>query len=113
MGRSSRTKGARGEREAAAYLTDLLGVPFERSIGQTRRGGDEVPDIVSARLPDLHVEVKRTKRNPQILAALRQAVQDAGDLLPLVLSRRDREGWTLTIRADDLPRLLEMLCKVR
>ena len=102
-GSHSRNKGSRGEREAAAVLTELTGYTWERSIGQTRRGGSEVPDVASVEWPHVHVEVKRGKAIG-LWGALRQAVDDAGDSgrTPVVMARRDREGWVLVVRLEDV-----------
>ena len=115
VGRGSRRKGASGEREAAAAWTEATGVEWERTIGQSRRGGGEVPDIHSCRGPRhpttrLHVEVKRGKR-VSIHAAMAQAVEDAEArrALPVVSSRRDRESWLVTVRLDDLMALVKAL----
>jgi hypothetical protein len=44
MGRMSRQKGKRGEREAAAELGQLLGVDARRGVQY--QGGPESPDVV-------------------------------------------------------------------
>ena len=63
---AQRTKGAQGEREAAALLTDLLGVPaIKRELSQTRDGGY---DLLAC---GIAIEVKRTQ-NVGLDAALLQ-----------------------------------------
>jgi hypothetical protein len=65
----------------------------------------ESPDIKG--IPGLHFEVKRVQAL-NLGAAMAQAERDAGvALVPVVLHRRNREGWRMTIRADDLWRFLE------
>jgi Holliday junction resolvase len=54
---NSNQKGKRGEREAAAFLTDE-GFPARR--GQQFAGGTDSPDVVCESLSGLHFEVKRT-----------------------------------------------------
>ncbi len=106
MGKSQRTKGKVGEREAAALLTDLLGVECKRSYQQSRSGSD-APDVVCGDLP-LWVEVKRGKR-PLPIAALQQAIEakaQSGDChahVPIALTRADHGEWIVTLRASDLP----------
>ena len=109
-GKRSRRKGAAGEREAAAALTEATGRTFTRGLGQARRGGAEVPDVVCETLPQLHVEVKRGKR-PSLWAAREQARNDCAvsGRVPLVLARRDRDRWVVLIDLDDLDVLRELL----
>lgn len=98
----SRAKGSRGEREAAAVLCDL-GIHAER--GQQRAGSPESPDVRSA-IRGVHLECFYGDPVP-LPAKMRQAVGDAGELLPVVLhrrvSRRTRgEPWLVTLHARDL-----------
>lgn len=102
MGKASRDKGARGEREAAEKLTEVTGLPWRRSLVQTRMGGAEAPDVVCDELPGLHCEVKRGKRI-NLWAALEQAKRDAdGKRVPFVLARKDRGKWVVLVELDDL-----------
>ena len=112
-GKRSRDKGARGEREACAELERLTGVPWHRSLVQTRHGGTEAPDVVpeirGTALDRLHVEVKRGKA-PALWSALEQAKRDSGDRgVPLVLARRDRGSWVVLVELDSLDVLVEVL----
>jgi Holliday junction resolvase len=109
-GKRSRRKGAAGEREAAAALTEATGRTFTRGLGQARRGGAEVPDVVCESVPRLHVEVKRGKR-PSLWAAREQAMADckASGRTPIVLARRDRDRWVVLLDLDDLDVLRELL----
>lgn len=106
-GRSSRNKGARGELEACAYLEQTLGGTWTRTGSAQRRQAAQLPDVQSDDWPDLHVEVKRGKRNLNLWGALEQAKRDAAGTgrVPVVLARRDREHWVLMAEADDLARL--------
>lgn len=107
-GRAARSKGSRGELEAAARLTELLGRPFRRAVGQSRSGGD-APDVepdgwqVGGESSAAWVEVKRGSAT--ITAAMRQAVAACGSQLPIVLTREDRGEWLLTVRMSDALRL--------
>jgi len=106
MGKSSRTKGKVGEREAAKALAKNLGPQADPRRGVQYQGGPDSPDVVGA-LPGFHPEVKRLKR----IAACRfmdQATRDAGSgLRPLVLMREDCGEWLLIIRLDDIKALCE------
>lgn len=42
-----------------------------------------------------------------IHAAMAQAVKDAGKAIPVVAHRRNRGAWLVTLRAEDLERLVE------
>ena len=105
MGLQSRNKGKRGEREAAAELQRLFNVDARR--GCQFQGGDESPDVV-VDIPDLHLEVKRCE-DFRIYNALAQATEDAGDKIPVVLHRQNRQPWVAVVRLDDLPRLAVQL----
>lgn len=100
---NSRSKGARGERTAAAAWAEALGLP----VGSCRRGqqfagGTDSPDVVQP-LANIHLEVKRTERgNPYVW--LEQAVRDAGGKVPVVLHKRNRAEWIAVIRLNDVAR---------
>jgi hypothetical protein len=100
-GRTSQRKGARGEHELAAILTDLLGVECRKG-SSPYLPGIFAPDIHIA--GPLHVEVKRREKF-SIPAAVRQSKHDAGpDQVPVVCHRPNRCGWMLTLELEDLPR---------
>lgn len=102
---NSREKGKRGEREAAAELNRVLGWCSRR--GQQFCGGTESADLadIPARI---HVEVKRVEKL-NIQTAMVQAVRDAGDNVPIVVHRRNRGDWLVTVLLDDLPRFVREL----
>jgi hypothetical protein len=105
MGRKSRDKGCRGEREAAGELRRLFKVEARR--GRQYAGGDESPDVVTA-IDDVHSEVKRVEAL-RLWAAIGQAVDDAGDKIPVVLHKANRKPWVAIVRLDDLPELAVQL----
>ena len=97
MGKMSRDKGKRGERELAAYLRKH-GVDGARR-GQQYNGGDGSADVVG--LPGYHIECKRTERL-HIYDAMAQSVQDAREgEIPIVAHRRNRSEWLVVLRIDD------------
>ncbi|MBE5811409.1 MAG: hypothetical protein E7318_10815 [Clostridiales bacterium] len=70
-------------------------------------GGIDNPDI-SARIGhvSVHVECKRVERLA-LAAALRQAHRDAnGHALPVVVHRRSREPWLVTMELTDLLQII-------
>ena len=93
---NSRAKGARVEREAAAFLTSI-GFPAERNA----RNGLSADDIVCPSLPGVHFEVKGDRSigvgTKALDDAMDQSARDAGkDAMPVVLWREHRKGWRLT-----------------
>jgi hypothetical protein len=104
MGLGSRTKGARGELEAAEALS-RIGLDCSRTAQRTGKTGmaDLDCDGVS-----LHIEVKRTERlNPY--AFMDQAVSDSQRTrrAPLVVMRSSHKPWLILCRLDDLPRIAQ------
>lgn len=98
-GKSSRDKGARGELEWAEFLRSTFGVEARR--GCQFAGGPDSPDVVGG-ISDTHVEVKRVEKL-SIYSAIDQAIRDAGEFdVPYVAHRRNRKGWLVTLRAEDL-----------
>lgn len=100
---NSRSKGKRGELEAAKAITEHLGVPMRR--GQ-QFSGVEGHDIVG--MPGVHWECKRVQKL-NVYQALCQAIRDAGDNVPVVIHRADRQPWMVTLRLEDVVRFMEKL----
>lgn len=101
----SKSKGTRGEHEIEKILQDY-GIRAYRN-DQIFKGGKENPDVSAelAGIP-LHIEVKRCERL-NVPAAMHQAEDDAAEnTLPIVAHRRNREKWMITIRLDDLLKVL-------
>lgn len=100
MGKMSREKGKRGEREFAS-LCRQQGYDARRTAQYCGKTGD-ASDVIG--LPGVHVEVKRVERL-NLYDAIAQAVRDAtaagrGDI-PIVASRKNDCGWLVTMRAED------------
>jgi hypothetical protein len=105
MGAKSRRKGKRGELEAAAELRRLFRTKASR--GRQYQGTDESPDVLTA-IPKVHFEVKRVEAL-RLYEALAQAIEDAGEHVPVVLHRANRRPWVAIVRLEDLPRLAVQL----
>ncbi len=103
MGARSRRKGASGELELAHWLTGR-GYPAER--GRQYKGGPDSPDVVIPSYPSMHIECKRCERL-RLHDAVRQAVADAGEKIPIVAHRRTGGEWLAILPLDDLFTLLE------
>jgi hypothetical protein len=99
MGRASREKGKRGEREAAAELGAILGVDARRGVQY--QGGPDSPDVVLPGVP-IHVEAKRTERLC-LWAAIEQAKADApAGHVPCVWHKANRKGSVVIVETDHL-----------
>ena len=96
MSINAREKGQRGELDASKFLSGL-GIKSRR--GQ-QFSGLEGEDVVSADLPDVHWEVKRTEKL-RLDSAMQQAENDAilGQI-PAVLHKKNFKPWLLTIPAE-------------
>ena len=106
MGRFSRSKGKRGERELAAELGRVLGITARR--GMQFQGSPDSPDIVT-NIPNVHIECKRSERL-RLYEALDQAVSDAGaEKVPVVCHRQNNKPWVVVVRLDDFPKLVDIL----
>ena len=99
MGRMSRQKGKRGEREAAAELGALLGCGARRGVQY--HGGPDSPDVVLDGVK-IHVECKRTE-TLNVYKALEQAKNDAHPShVPVVWHRRNDRESVLIVQTSDL-----------
>ena len=93
MGKTSRDKGKRGEREFAALCRKH---GYDARRGQQYNGVDG-EDVVG--LPGVHVEVKRTEAL-RLYDAIAQAKLDAKrQALPVVASRKNNAEWLITMPA--------------
>ena len=111
MGRMSREKGKRGEREVARILRDY---GFDARRGEQYCGANGDADVVG--LPGIHIEVKRVERL-ELYTALSQAKHDARDgEQPIVVHRRNDcewvviqplEDWLKLYAETDLPDMLK------
>ena len=109
MGKASRDKGKRGEREARDQVR-MLWNSGPRCIRAAQSCGAFSADILNA-LPSSHVEVKRYARISST-RFLEQAIADAQeDELPLVLMREDNGMWLLLLRLSDSPEFSKRLVR--
>lgn len=102
MSKKSRDKGLVGEREVKAAF-QLAGFDARGTEGQ----GDHL--VVCAAGVTLHVEVKRAEAL-RMSDWSKQAEGEAPQgTLPLLIYRRSREPWRVSIKLDDLLALLRLL----
>lgn len=96
MGKMSREKGKRGERELARELKNH---GYDCNRGQQYCGANGDADVIG--LPGIHIECKRVERL-DLSGAVSQAARDArhGEF-PAVMHRRNDEPWKVTMLLDD------------
>ena len=89
MSASQRNKGAAGERELFALLTEQLGVTVTRNLTQTRGGGADALDV-----PGWAIECKRCEAL-SLASWWNQAQRQADDLSrkPALFYRQIRKPW--------------------
>lgn len=96
MGKASREKGKRGEREVAKLLKEH---GFEGRRGQQYCGATGEADVIG--LPGVHIEVKRTEAF-HLWDALKQSTFDAREgEIPSVWHRKNNEPWVVILTAED------------
>jgi len=98
MSKLSRTKGAGGERELCALLSDAFGQVVKRKLGQARDSGHDID------LPPFRIEVKRRKRIANLYQWVDQADSQPGPELsemPVVALRADGKPWLVVMYMDD------------
>jgi len=100
---NSRAKGKRFEREAAKAITETFGVEARRGI--QFKGGDQSPDIITG-ITGVHFEVKAVEKL-NLMEAFEQAKRDAGTNVPIVMHKKNRTGWFLTMRLEDVKSFIE------
>jgi hypothetical protein len=89
MSAMQRTKGQTGEREITGIVRDLTGWHVRRRV-RNHAGDSDLEGV-----PGWSVEVKRHRAATRgdIGRWWRQAVAQAGDLLPVLFYRLDRDSW--------------------
>lgn len=96
MGKASRDKGKRGERELAGVLRDY---GYDCRRGQQFCGANGDADVVG--LPGIHIECKRGERL-DLYGAVGQAVRDAKEEeLPVVMHRKNNCEWLVTMPLEE------------
>lgn len=108
MGKPSRDKGARGEREVVAALR-RYGLRAERTASlqaAASAGEPGHPDVSLPDFPGLHVEVKR-QETLRLPAWTRQADAAAGDGADAVVAyRQSGQPWRVCVELDLFAALL-------
>lgn len=93
---NSRQKGKRGELELVNILKEH---GYNTRRGQQYSGSNGDADVIG--LPCIHIECKRVE-NLNIYNAMEQAKSDAREgLIPVVMHRKDRKGWLVTMELEE------------
>lgn len=105
---NSREKGAAGERELAGILKKY---GYDCRRGQQYCGINGDADVIG--IPGLHIECKRVEKL-NIDDALEQSIRDAKDgEMPVVMHRKNRKPWKVTLELDNFMILLDTYMKNR
>ena len=102
MSKASRDKGASGEREVCALLSEELGINAQRQLDQSRDGGCDI--FINVAGKSCAIEVKRQERSKP-LEYLRQLQAVEADL-HMVLWRPSRTNWIGILPWETLSLLL-------
>lgn len=101
---NSRAKGKRGELEIARLLREY-GYDDARRTAQYCGNTGDASDVVG--LPNIHIEVKRVEKL-NIDKAMQQSMNDARENeVPVVMHRKDRQRWLVTMTMDEWMRFYE------
>lgn len=99
---NSRNKGAAGERELAGLLKKY---GYDCRRGQQYCGANGDADVVG--IPGLHIECKRVEKL-NLDDAMEQSIHDAKDgEIPVVMHRKNRKPWKVTLELDNFIELLK------
>lgn len=99
---NSRNKGAAGERELAGLLKKY---GYDCRRGQQYCGANGDADVVG--IPGLHIECKRVEKL-NLDDAMEQSIHDAKDgEIPVVMHRKNRKPWKVTLELDNFMELLK------
>ena len=96
MGKASREKGKRGERELSNVLKEH---GYKARRGVQYQGGSDSPDVIG--LPGIHIECKRTEKF-RLEDAMQQAKEDCDPFsLPAVFHRKNGKNWVVVMDLED------------
>lgn len=99
---NSRQKGKRGELEIAHIMQ---GYGYDARRSQQYAGINSDADVVG--VPGLHLEIKRVEAL-NLDKAMAQSIRDAReDEIPLVVHRKDRQEWRVTLSLEDFMELYQ------
>lgn len=109
MACNSRQKGKRGELDLAKALKENFGWASARRSQQfCGDAGDS--DLIAEEAPTLFIECKLVQ-NLNLHKAMDLAVEQAGGMTPAVFHRKDRTGWLVTVRIEDIREFVSLMGK--
>ncbi len=94
----SNPKGNRGEHQAAEKISEIFGVVAGKGSNK---------DMIHG-LKGVHIEVKRTEKI-RLKEHLKQAEDDAGKDIPVVMHRYNHSPWVWIVQVEDMPRLAQII----
>lgn len=107
----SRRKGIRGELEWRNWLIENLDQHARRGFGQSY-GGSCRPDVETS-IEGLHFEVKCVE-SLNVGKAYLQALRDAKPgHIPIVVHKKSRQPWMITLKADDIFEFAKIIEKAK
>ena len=101
-GRRNRQRGQEGEREVGAILSEALGKPVKRLLGQERDMGADI------HTPPYRWELMRRKRIGLIYDWMQEAQNSLKEPSerPVVAFRADGKAWVVCLPLDEFIRLI-------
>jgi Holliday junction resolvase len=109
MACNSRQKGKRGELELAKALKENFGWASARRSQQfCGDAGDS--DLIAEEAPTLFIECKLVQ-NLNLHKAMDLAVEQSNGTTPAVFHRKDRTGWLVTVRIEDVREFVSLMQK--
>lgn len=105
IGKYSKSKGKRGEREIAGLLREY---GYNARRGQQFKGTPDSPDVICKALP-FNIEVKYTEK-PNFKSYMKQSIDDSKKgQIPIVVHKYIRGEWNVMIRFDDFMPLMNKI----
>ena len=108
MSINSRSKGKRGELEAAAEWNRLVPKANSRR-SQQHSGTESASDLISPGTPHLWLEVKRVERGLNLDAVMEKSREQCGELCPVVLHRKNNGEWMVTFPMEQIKRFVQQV----
>lgn len=100
MGKMSKEKGKRGERDVAKILCEN-GIEARRGVQY--KGGTDSPDVIG--MKGVHIEVKYTE-SFRLWDAMEQSQKDSGEgEIPVVIHKKNRKPWVVVLGLEDFIKL--------
>lgn len=106
---NSRQKGKRIELELVHKLKEVFGwESVARSQQYCGRAGDS--DLQAPEAPTLFIESKGVQ-NLNLHRAMEVAVSQAGGMTAVVCHKKNRTGWLVTMRIEEVPAFVSLMTK--